>query len=359
MRSNKIVYCILLLFSLSFIIGCNEEKRKVFTYNNSKEILHLKKIFADNPRGFVGEAEAEEYDFDAVLIKTFNMANCKLPNKIANKIKEDGGLLPPKVDEFFYKNNAEFPKKIYRLPGKGVEYIMHMVNVVIPSNNGIPESYRHTDYPLNFDGFILKDFIADKTTNLFYTLDSQGYFNAAIAVHGSFSIFSNLQADAKTNLDQKSTVMIGYATIINPFAQAYFNNFPGTAEIGTEKRLKILNKLLTIENLSDSDIITFMPAINCLFATKDSESNLNGKVDIGAEVSTPIVNGNTSSGLSLTKNIKFQVFDTYYVKDNFYKNRDRFTVKNLRSKILELQNSLNQHTDQEDKSKKTQTNYKM
>lgn len=345
MKANKIIYYVLLLVGSSFITGCTEQKKKVFTYNNSKEILHLKKIFSDSSNGFVANANVKLYDFDSVLVKTFNMAKCKLPAKIASKIKEEGGLLPPKIQEFFYTSGQEFPKKIFRLPGKGVEYVVHLVNVVIPANNGKPESYRYNDYALNYDGFILKDFFADKTTNLFYTLDCQGYFNAALAVHGSFSIFSNLKSEASSNLDQKSTVMIGYATIINPFAQAYFDNLPGAKKIPTAQRIFILSKLLSIENLADSDIITLTPALNCFFASKDSDSNFNGKIDIGAEIITPVVNASTSGGMSLSKNITFELFDTYYVKDNFYANRDRFTVMNLKSKISELQNSLNQSTN--------------
>ena len=34
----------------------------------------------------------------------------------------------------------------------------------------------------------------------------------------------------------------------------------------------------------------------------------------------------------LSRNIKFQIFDTYYVKDDFYSGREKFTVKELKDK---------------------------
>jgi len=327
----KLIGLLLIAFTLT---QCGTGETQEFSYDNSKELEKLSEIFETSTdlKGLVEEQRAIEYDFDTVLIRTFAMANCKLPKKIAKKIKGDGGLLPPKVKDFFYGSYSQFPKKVYRLPGtgKGIEYVLHIVDIQKESTNNQNPQYRHKNYALDFDGFVLSQFIAEKASNLFYTLDCQGYFNAALAVHGGLSIFSNIKSEAASNMDEKSTIMIGYAPVVNPFAQAFYNNLPGAKKLTNQERLRILRKLTSIPNLEDTDVITYMTAVNCLFATKNSESNLNGNVSLDVDIRTPVAGAGVSAGLELSRNIKFQVFDTYYVKDDFYSGREKFTVKDLK-----------------------------
>jgi hypothetical protein len=339
---NLNLICLMLITLI--LTQCSAPEANEFTYDNSKELEKLSIIIESSAdlKGLVDDQSAIEYDFDTVLIRTFAMANCKLPNKIAKKIKDDGGLLPPKVRDFFYGSYSQFPKKVYRLPGtgKGIEYVLHLVDIQKASNTGQDPQFRYKNYALDFDGFVLSKFIAEKASNLFYTLDCQGYFNAAIAVHGGLSIFSNIKSEAASNLDEKLTIMIGYAPVVNPFAQAFYNNLPGAKKLVNQERLLILRKLTSIPNLDDSDFITYMTAVNCLFATKTSESNLNGNVNLDVDIKTPVAGAGVSAGLELSRNIKFQIFDTYYVKDDFYSGREKFTVKDLKDKITELENSI-------------------
>ncbi len=342
----KLMGIVLTVFALT---GCVTRETKEFTYDNSKELEKLSVILksSNELKSFADEQRAIEYDFDTVLIRTFAMANCKLPSKIAKKIKDDGGLLPPKVKDFFYGSYSQFPKKIYRLPGngKGIEYVLHMVDIQKASDSNENSQFKYKNYPLDFEGFELSKFIAEKASNLFYTLDCQGYFNAALAVHGGLSIFSNIKSEAASNLDEKSTIMIGYAPVVNPFAQAFFNNLPGAKKLTNQERLLILRKLTSIPNLNDSDYITYITAVNCLFATKNSETNLNGNISLNIDIRTPVAGAGVSSGLELNRNIKFQIFDTYYVKDDFYSGREKFTVKELKDKIKELENPVQNVTN--------------
>lgn len=335
----KLISLLLTAFTLT---QCGTSETSEFTFDNSKELERLGVILGTSTdlKGLIEDQRALEYDLDTVLIRTFAMANCKLPKKIAKKIKDDGGLLPPKVKDFFYGSPSQFPKKVYRLPGngKGIEYVLHIVDIQKGNNNNQSPQFRYQNYPLDFDGFVLSQFIAEKASNLFYTLDCQGYFNAALAVHGGLSILSNIKSEAASNLDEKSTIMIGYAPVVSPFAQAFYNNLPGFKKLTNQERLLVLRKILSIPNLDNSDVITYLTAVNCLFATKNSESNLNGAISLDVDIKTPVASAGVSSGIELSRNIKFQIFDTYYVKDDFYSGREKFTVKELKDKITELDN---------------------
>jgi hypothetical protein len=337
-KKLKLIGLVLTAFTLT---QCGTTETSEFSYDNSEELERLNAIFESSTeiKGLADNEPVIEYDFDTVLIRTFSMANCKLPGKIAKKIKDDGGLLPPKVKDFFYGNHSQFPQKVFRLPGtgKGIEYVLHIVDIQKNSNNDQNPQFRYKNYALDFDGFILSKFIAEKASNLFYTLDCQGYFNAALAVHGGLNILTNIKSDAVSNLDEKSTIMIGYAPVVSPFAQAFYNNLPGAKKLTNQERLTILKKLSSIPNLDDSDVITYLTAVNCLFATKNSESNLNGSVSLDVDIRTPVAGAGASAGLELSRNIKFQIFDTYYVKDDFYSGREKFTVKELKDKIAELE----------------------
>lgn len=310
-------------------------------------------ISSVNPTNFtsmlgIGEAlnnqikvpESERlFKFDSVLYKTFNTSSCKLPDKISNKIKKDRGFLPPKVKEFFFqgddKNNTDFPKVVGKLQGKGIEYLLHNIDIKKKTNSFFSNDIY--DYPLSFEGFELTDFIAARANTFFYTIDCQGYFNAALAVHGGLSFLSNIQGEASSNMNETSTTMIGYATVVNPFAAAYFNDVPGVKKLDPTKRIQILNKIVSIEGIEDNDVINYITAYNCLFTTKDSKNNLNGRVNLNVELHTPPINASVGSGMELTRKIEFSFFETYFSQDTYFSGRNSFSVKQVKDLITKLE----------------------
>lgn len=272
------------------------------------------------------------YNFELLVKALFHPDNfiCSIPDRIKQKLREKGGFIPSEINSFFRNKK---PQKANVLVGKGLEYLLHSVQVV-----GTDNRTKQEFYPIGgstFDNFEINKFLAPGD-NLLYSLDCQGYFNAAMAV--GFELGSRrIAADAESNMTRKASLFIGYGSIISPIAQAFYNDIPGIEMMNKERRLDILKRLLNITGIADDDIIKPKTAIWALFFSSQGESSFNGKGDITVSGSLIAFQASASAGGSLTRKSSFSQYQVYYTDDQVFTGRNGFTLSAVKQKIAQLE----------------------
>jgi hypothetical protein len=258
------------------------------------------------------------------------VCTCPLPEKIANKLnslKDEGkNWAPPEVNTFL----EAFPVKGKYLKGKSVNSLLH--KITIKSIDGTTRTWPLLASP-TYKNFDFEKYLLKSSTNSFmYTLDCSGYINAAIQASAKVP-GADITAKAGLALEKQKSMFVGGGTLISPINAAIYPD-AFTFSYSKEERLVILNILLSIPDVADSDQIIIPNSYEVIWISRSGTSNFNGQASLGGGASggfgVASINSTSDTGGQLTRKSSFTMYDTYLTDNKEIPDLKPFTIKQVR-----------------------------
>lgn len=342
------------MLGIAVLASCEKEisqefiiERNTFLDNKTgldsirQSLQNIQEIYA--ARGFENATTKQFLGNDVTIADGVKMlfdpetCPCSLPEKIKRKLrrlKEDGRDWAPADVVSFLKT---FPSRGKHLQGTSVNALLHYVK--IKSANGTEREWLLLESP-TYKNFDFEKYILKSAKNSFvYTLDCSGYLNAAIQASAEVP-GADIQTSAKSALETQKSMLVGGGVLISPINAAYYGESFGISYT-KEDRIAILNALLNLPDINDTDQIIVSSSFEVIWSSKEGSSSFNGQASFkggaggGFGVASISVKGDT--GGEISRSSSFTAFDTYFTSTKVIPDLKPFTIQNvkdLKSKLL-------------------------
>lgn len=219
------------------------------------------------------------------VVKIFDSETCpcQLPDKVKKSLKGKNWM-PNDVKAFLKKS---FPEQALYLRGESAVSLLHKATFKTTTGTTFDRVVAGAPTFKNLD--ISRFILREAKDNFVYTLDCSGYLNVSISACGGAPGIK-IKTEAESALKNQHSLFVAGGTVVSPIAAAYYGNTLGV-NLDTNERIKILQAIINLPDVSDSDSIVFQSSFQMLWTNNNGNSSFNGKGQIGG-------NGNAGFGIA-------------------------------------------------------------
>jgi hypothetical protein len=263
-----------------------------------------------------------------------NNLPCPLPNKVKRRLK-DSKWAPQYVAQ-----------RINSLPDSGLfingKSLAAVLNTVTLKKNKAQLSEVPIFNSPSFKTFDASTYIiAQGFSSFFYTLDCSGYMNAALQVDAT-AIVGNVEGNAKSALDIKSSMFVGGGTLASPIYSAMYDNTLGTA-LDTTTMIKILTAVVNAPNITVADSIIVPSAFVVVWSSNTGTSGFNGEGDVSGKVGAGLgiakFSAQGSAGGTISRQSSYTDYNTYVIDTKKLTMPQTIAVSDVQLRIAALKKS--------------------
>ena len=299
------------------------------------------------------------------LTAIFNPDNidCGLDDKIKDKIKKstrEGQDVEGFVPDLVANTINEFENAV-KLDGEGANILLHLFTYTLP-NGETTSAIRSRDTPTQRD-FTMVEWIDRDISgfeSFYYTVDCSGYFSSSAKASISGGLFGigkgKIAGAAEGTIGKNMSIVVMYVVVNSPLYAAYKGSSKYLTEAGMADSLKrdIYNKRIsTLEGIlsairpsdrADDMQIKLKENYKTVLASNKGEQGFNGKGSLESNLDLRFkvnLSARIKAENTINRKTKFESYDTYILDSDVRSRPDIITLKNLKDKIIEIEELIN------------------